>query len=66
MATRPLTDAQLDEALRLLAVHGSMVAAARAINMPRATFEGRIREARRRDLHRAIAAEARAVAVGAV
>jgi len=48
MAAKPLSDAQCKEAVRLLEQHGTQVAAALAGNIPRATFENRLREAKRR------------------
>jgi len=51
MPTPPLSAALLDQAIAALKEHGTIVAAARALNLPRATLEGRIREARRRQEH---------------
>lgn len=47
-----LSDAVLDEALAYLTKYGNMVQAARALGIPRSTFEGRIREARTRQQRR--------------
>lgn len=52
MPTPPMSDALLDETIAALKKYGSISAAARALNMPRATFEHRVREARRRQEHR--------------
>lgn len=48
MPTKPLSDEQCDEALRLVELHGSVTAAANAADINRATFQNRVNEARRR------------------
>jgi len=52
MPTPRLSDAVLDQALEYLRMYGNMVQAARALGIPRSTFEGRIREARTRAAQR--------------
>jgi len=49
-AVIPLTDEQCVEAADALATHGNVTAAAKALNMPRATFDNRIRRASQRGL----------------
>jgi len=48
MPTPRLTDAECEEALRLVAEHGTITLAAQAAGIPRATMQGRVSEARRR------------------
>ena len=48
MPTPPLSDKVLQKAVKLLEVHGSMGAAARAAKIPESTFQNRIKEAKRR------------------
>jgi UDP-2,3-diacylglucosamine pyrophosphatase LpxH len=48
MPTPPLSDDKCQEAVDAMALHGTVTAAALALNMNRATLEGRLREARRR------------------
>lgn len=50
MATPKLSDAQCIEALRQLAQHGTVTAAAKALGMPRASFGTRVSEAKNRGL----------------
>lgn len=48
MPQPPLSDEKCQEVINALAEHGSILAAARATGINRSTFEGRLREARRR------------------
>src|SRR5690348_5645600 len=48
MPTPALTDAQCEEALRLVELHGSITAAADAEGIKRGTLQSRVNEARRR------------------
>jgi hypothetical protein len=48
MPQPPLSDEKCQEAVDAMALHGTVTAAALALNLNRATFEGRVREARRR------------------
>lgn len=51
MATKPLEDSICQEALDALAVHGTKIAAARALHLNRTTYHSRFEEAHRRGLH---------------
>ena len=48
MPTPPLSDAQCEEALAAVELHGNVTAAALALGLNRATFQNRVNEARRR------------------
>jgi hypothetical protein len=48
MPQPPLSDEKCQEAINALAQHGGIIPAARALDLNRSTFEGRIREAKRR------------------
>lgn len=50
MSQKPLDDAALQAALDALTVHGTQIAAARALNLPRATYTNRLKEAERRGI----------------
>lgn len=50
MPARPLTDAECIDALSAVSQAGSISAASKAMNINRATLDGRLREARRRGL----------------
>lgn len=48
MPSPPLSDEKCQEAVDGMAIHGSIAATCRALDVNRSTFEGRLREARRR------------------
>lgn len=50
MATPPLTDEQIDEAVQALAAHGNQCAAASALGLARSTLQARLRRAAERGL----------------
>lgn len=50
MATTPTSKATLQQTVDALAQHGDQVAASRALNIPRGTFQSRLREAQRRGI----------------